>query len=178
MTPADSTGEDKQKLTIGQGYDVHRYGGSRSLILGGIPIPTDLRVEAHSDGDVLLHAIMDALLGAAALGDIGELFPPDDDRYEGVSSAVLLDIVLGRLRQKNMHPLHLDCTIVAQKPKVAPYREQIRKNVARVLSLPLESVNIKATTEEKLGFTGRTEGIKAMAIVLCHTIPSPRKEFA
>ncbi|MCR5813959.1 MAG: 2-C-methyl-D-erythritol 4-phosphate cytidylyltransferase [Desulfovibrio sp.] len=152
---------------LGQGYDVHRYGGSRPLILGGVPIATDLTVEAHSDGDVLLHAIMDALLGCAALGDIGDHFPDSDPRFAGISSSLLLNQVLTLLSQKKLLPLHLDATVIAQKPRIAPYKEQIRKNLCRLLALDSDAVNIKATTEEKLGFTGRLEGIKASCVVLC-----------
>ena len=152
---------------LGQGYDVHRFGGTRPLLLGGVPIATELTIEAHSDGDVLLHALMDALLGCAALGDIGDHFPDTDPRYSGISSAVLLDRVLSLLSQKKLVPLHLDATVIAQKPRIAPYKEQIRKNLCRLLALDCDAVNIKATTEEKLGFTGRMEGIKASCVVLC-----------
>ena len=154
-------------LAIGHGYDVHRFGGKRPCVLGGVPIPTDLTVDAHSDGDVLLHAIADALLGAAALGDIGDLFPPSDPRFDGISSGVLLDIVVQRVKAKGLTPIHLDCTIIAQKPKIAPYRAEMRANIARLLDLPEDALSVKATTEEKLGFTGRVEGIKAEAVVLC-----------
>ncbi len=171
----DETNHEMKKITeaaqtgfsIGQGYDVHRFGGSRPLVLGGVPIPTDKTIEAHSAGDVLLHAIADALLGAAAMGDIGDLFPPDAPRFDGISSGILLDKVVLLLKEKGICPVHIDCTVIAQKPKIAPYRTQICTNVARLLCLPRESVNIKATTEEKLGFTGRCEGIKAQAVVLC-----------
>ncbi len=159
-------------LRIGQGYDVHRFGGNRPFVLGGVPIPTDITIEAHSDGDVLLHAIADALLGAAALGDIGDLFPPDDPQFDGISSGILLDRVLLHLKEKGIYPLHADCTVIAQRPKIAPYRAQICANVAGLLGLSRESVNIKATTEEKLGFTGRGEGIKATSVVLCQKMIS------
>ncbi|MBQ7457031.1 MAG: 2-C-methyl-D-erythritol 2,4-cyclodiphosphate synthase [Desulfovibrio sp.] len=162
-----------QHLTVGQGYDVHRYGGARPMVLGGIPIPGPITIDAHSDGDVLVHAIMDALLGALALGDIGDHFPPTDPTYEGISSMLLLDMVLNLCKQAHLTILHLDATIIAQKPTIAPYREQIRKNLANALNLPRDSINIKATTEEKLGFTGHLEGIKAQAVVLCQKNPDP-----
>ena len=159
--------EPMPSLICGQGYDVHRFGGTRPLILGGVKLPTNLTVAAHSDGDVLLHALMDALLGAGALGDIGQHFPDSDPEYAGISSAVLLDHVLTLLRNKKIFPTHIDATIIAEKPKIAPYREQIRLNIARLLTLPKESVNIKATTEETLGFTGRLEGLKAICLATC-----------
>lgn len=154
-------------IICGQGYDVHRYGGNRPLILGGVPIPSDLQIVAHSDGDVLLHALMDALLGAAGLGDIGQHFPDQDKQFENISSAVLLDQVITLLNEKKIQPIHVDATIIAQKPKIAPFRDLIRSNMARLLTLSKEHVNIKATTEELLGFTGRCEGIKAQCIVTC-----------
>ncbi|MBR3664660.1 MAG: 2-C-methyl-D-erythritol 4-phosphate cytidylyltransferase [Desulfovibrio sp.] len=154
-------------MRLGQGYDVHRFGGSRPLLLGGVPIASDLTIEAHSDGDVLLHAIMDALLGCAALGDIGDHFPDADPAYAGISSSLLLDRVLELLSQKKLVPLHLDATVICQKPRISPYKEQIRKNISRLLGLGCDAVNIKATTEEKLGFTGRVEGIKASCVILC-----------
>ncbi|MBO4369714.1 MAG: 2-C-methyl-D-erythritol 4-phosphate cytidylyltransferase [Desulfovibrio sp.] len=156
-------------MTIGQGYDVHRFGGTRPIILGGVPIPSPLMIAAHSDGDVLLHALMDALLGAACAGDIGQHFPDTDPRFAGISSSILLDRVRGILLEKQIEPIHLDATIIAERPKIAPYRAQIAANIARLLALPTHAVNIKATTEEGLGFTGRQEGIKAQAIVLCRT---------
>lgn len=159
----------------GMGYDVHRYGPGRPLKLGGVPIPEGPEVVAHSDGDVLLHALMDALLGCAGLGDIGRHFPDSQARFEGISSAVLLDHVLEMLRQAKVTLCHADLTIVAQKPRLSPFREEIRKNVARLLGLDKAHVNLKATTEEGLGFTGRVEGIKAYAVVsaLSDAAPSP-----
>ncbi len=155
-------------FVVGMGYDVHRYGDGRPMVLGGVPI-TDagLQVVAHSDGDVLLHALMDALLGCAALGDIGLLFPDSDVAFEGASSVRLLETVLALVRQKGIEPVHADLTIIAQRPKISPWRERIRLNIARLLSLTDGDVNIKATTEEGLGFTGRIEGIKASAVVTC-----------
>lgn len=148
----------------GLGYDVHRYGTGRPLKLGGVAIPGGCEVIAHSDGDLLLHALMDSLLGMASLGDIGRHFPDSDAKYEGISSAILLDEVLGLLSRAQVKICHVDLTVVAQKPKLAPYAEEIRANVARLLGLPKISVNFKATTEEKLGFTGTCEGIKAYAL--------------
>ena len=153
---------------VGMGYDVHRYGEGRPMVLGGVSI-TDagLQVIAHSDGDVLLHALMDALLGCAALGDIGRLFPDSDDAFDGASSVRLLETVLALIRQKGLEPVHADLTVIAQRPKISPWRERIRDNIARLLALTNDDVNIKATTEEGLGFTGRIEGIKASAVVTC-----------
>ncbi len=155
----------KARFCVGHGYDVHLFGSGRPLKLGGIAIPNAPEIVAHSDGDVLLHALMDALLGCAGLGDIGEHFPDSDSRFAGISSALLLDHVLDLLREKAVIPCQVDLTVVAQKPHIAPWKMGIRRNVARLLSLGQESVNIKATTEEGLGFTGRMEGIKAYAVV-------------
>jgi len=148
----------------GFGYDVHRFGSGRPLILGGTRIPGNYEVVAHSDGDVMLHALMDALLGMAALGDIGQHFPDSDMQYEGISSSVLLDRVVEMLETANVRICHADLTVVAQKPRLAPFAEEIRRNVARLLGLSVNSVNFKATTEEKMGFTGRGDGIKAYAL--------------
>jgi len=151
---------------IGFGYDVHRYGGDRELMLGGVHIDgTDLKVAAHSDGDVLLHAVMDAMLGLTTKGDIGTLFPDKDPAFDGISSAILLSHVKTVLLQEGIELTHVDCTVVAQRPKVSPQRIVIRKNIARLLGLAQEAVSVKATTEEKLGFTGSLEGIKAYAVV-------------
>ena len=152
-------------VRTGMGYDVHRYGQGRPMRLGGVSIPGAPEVLAHSDGDVLLHALADALLGCACLGDIGQHFSDRDPQYEGISSAILLHQVLDMVRKAGCTPSHVDMTIVAQVPKLAPYREEIKKNVARLMGLPASSVNLKATTEEHLGFTGRSEGIKAYAVV-------------
>ncbi len=151
----------------GFGYDVHAYGGNRPLILGGVPIPSPVTVSAHSDGDVLLHALIDAILGCAGRGDIGTLFPDSDPRYAGIESGVLLSEVLRLAFRDGLAIVHADMTVVAQAPKIAPHREQIAANVARLLALPVSSVNVKATTEEKLGFTGEKKGIKAYAVVTC-----------
>ena len=153
-------------LRIGQGYDVHRLVGDRKLILGGVDIPWERGLLGHSDADVLTHAVMDALLGAAGLGDIGRMFPDSDPRYEGVSSLILLERVAERLGEVGFSPVNVDATVVAQRPKLAGYIGQMRANLAECLSLPVEQVNIKATTEEHLGFTGAEEGIAAQAIAL------------
>lgn len=149
----------------GYGYDVHAYGGNRPLTLGGVEIGGDLLVSAHSDGDVLLHALMDAILGCLAAGDIGHLFPDNDPRFDGISSVVLLDHVMTMAAEAGLCICHVDLTVIAQKPKLAPHAEAIRRNVARLLDLPLEHVAFKATTEEKLGFTGELKGLKAVALV-------------
>ena len=151
----------------GFGYDVHRYGGGRPFILGGVPIATELTLAAHSDGDVLLHALMDALLGCLGEGDIGRHFPDTDSSLEGCSSGLLLAEVLRIAEQKGIQICHADCTVVAQAPKISAYREHIQKNIASLLRLPKNSVGIKATTEEGLGFTGEKHGIKAYAVVAC-----------
>ena len=158
-------GRQTEIQCTGFGYDAHRFGGERPLRIGGVAIPADLQIAAHSDGDVLLHSLMDAMLGCASLGDIGTHFPDSSAAYEGISSAILLDHVLAMLAEARTTLTHVDLTVVAQKPKLAPYAAQIRKNVARLLDLPLAAVNFKATTEEKMGFTGRLEGIKAYSIV-------------
>lgn len=149
----------------GYGYDVHAYGGNRPLTLGGVETGGEYLVLAHSDGDVLLHALMDAILGCFAGGDIGRLFPDNDPAFDNVSSSVLLDRVLTLAAEANVRLVHVDLTVVAQKPKLAPKADAIRRNVARLLDLPLDHVAFKATTEEKLGFTGELKGIKAVALV-------------
>ena len=153
-------------MRIGMGYDVHKLVKDRKLILGGVNIPYEKGLLGHSDADVLIHAIMDALLGAAALGDIGKHFPDNDDSYKGISSMFLLEKVAGIL-EDNMYVVgNIDATIIAQKPKLAPYREQMIKNVAKALNINENQVCIKATTEEGLGFTGEGLGISSQAIVL------------
>lgn len=149
----------------GFGYDVHRYGGERPFILGGVPIATNITIAAHSDGDTLLHALIDALLGCIGGGDIGTLFPDSDPAYAGISSGLLLAEVLERTRRAGLVLYHVDMTLVAQAPKIAPHREAIARNVAKLLELPVAFVNVKATTEEKLGFTGDKKGLKAIAVV-------------
>ncbi|MDR2573817.1 MAG: 2-C-methyl-D-erythritol 4-phosphate cytidylyltransferase [Desulfovibrio sp.] len=157
--------EPARRPCTGMGHDVHRYGPGRPLILGGVRIPNGPEVEAHSDGDVLLHALMDALLGCAGLGDIGLHFPDSEARFENISSSALLSEVLQMTRRSGVFPTHADVTIVAQRPRISPWREEIHNNVARLLSLPGECVNIKAGTEEGMGFIGRGEGIKVYVVV-------------
>lgn len=149
----------------GMGYDVHRYAPGRPMKLGGILIPSGPEVVAHSDGDVLLHALTDAVLGCAGLGDIGQHFSDKDPRFDNISSSLLLDQALDMARQAGVRLCHADLTVIAQTPRLAPYREEIKKNIARLLALPPSCVNVKASTEEGLGFTGRAEGIKAYAVV-------------
>ncbi len=158
--------EMDMRLCCGFGYDVHRYGGDRPFILGGVPIPTDIRIQAHSDGDTLFHALMDALLGCIGGGDIGGMFPDSDPNYAGISSGLLLAEVRERCLRAGLELHHADITITAQAPRIAPHRELIAKNVATLLHLPPQSVNVKATTEEGLGFTGEKKGIKVMAQVV------------
>jgi 2-C-methyl-D-erythritol 2,4-cyclodiphosphate synthase len=153
-------------LRIGHGYDVHRLVSGRKLILGGVGIPFEKGLDGHSDADVLTHAVMDALLGAAAMGDIGKLFPDSDDRYLGVSSLLLLNAVGERLRAAGWRPGNIDATIVAQRPKLASYTDAMRENIARELGIAPDDVSVKATTEERLGFTGSGEGIAAHAVCL------------
>ena len=150
---------------VGFGYDVHRYGGDRPLKLGGVPIPTDIAVFAHSDGDVLLHALTDAILGCLGAGDIGMHFPDNNPAHDNASSGMLLAEVLRMAEQAGLSLHHVDCTVVAQVPKIGPHRALIAKNIAAMLHLPPASVNVKATTEEHLGFTGEKMGIKAYAVV-------------
>ena len=153
-------------MRIGHGYDVHRLVEGRKCIIGGVDIPHTMGLLGHSDADVLIHAICDALLGAANLGDIGKHFPDTDDKYKGISSMSLLSCVYSLLSQNGYSVVNLDATLVLQKPKVAPYIEKMRSNIAFVLNVPVEAVNVKATTEEKLGFTGREEGVSAHAVAL------------
>lgn len=153
-------------LRIGQGYDVHRLQAGRKLILGGVEIPFSLGLDGHSDADVLVHAIMDALCGAAKLGDIGKLFPDTDPQYSGISSIILLKNVGEKLEEKGFLIVNIDATLIAQAPKVAPYRQQMEQNIANALNLSLDQLNIKATTEEHLGFTGDGSGMAAKAVVL------------
>ena len=153
-------------MRIGQGYDVHRLVSGRKLILGGVEIPHTLGLLGHSDADVLTHAVMDALLGAAALGDIGKHFPDTDETYRGADSMIPLQAVAKRLAEAGYRVVNIDATVIAQKPKLAPYIETMRKNIADRLGIELSAVSVKATTEEKLGFTGTEEGIAATAVCL------------
>ena len=151
-------------MRIGHGYDVHRLTEGRRLILGGVDVPYEKGLDGHSDADVLVHAVMDALLGAAALGDIGKLFPDNDERYLGCSSIGLLQQVAERLEREGYGVGNIDATIVAQRPKLAPFTQQMRCNIAEALGTELSRVSVKATTEEHLGFTGSGEGIAAHAV--------------
>ena len=153
-------------MRVGMGYDVHRLTEGRDLILGGVKIDWEKGLLGHSDADVLIHAVMDALLGAAALGDIGKHFPDTDPAYKGISSVKLLVHVAELLKENGYTIGNIDATIIAQKPKMAPHIPQMRKNMAEAMGIPESSLNIKATTEEGLGFTGRQEGISAQAICL------------
>lgn len=153
-------------MRIGHGYDVHRLVEGRSLILGGVCIPFEKGLDGHSDADVLTHAVMDALLGAAAMGDIGKLFPDTDDRYLGADSIALLREVDRRLTEAGYRLGNLDVTVIAQRPKLAPYINQMRQTLAAALRTELQNVSVKATTEEHLGFTGSGEGIAAHAVCL------------
>ena len=153
-------------MRIGHGYDVHRLAEGRELILGGVKIPYHLGLLGHSDADVLTHAVMDSLLGAAALGDIGKLFPDTDEAFRGISSLKLLAVVRDRIRDAGYAVENIDATVIAQRPKLSPYIGEMRQTLADVLGLSLDRVSIKATTEERLGFTGREEGISAYAVVL------------
>lgn len=154
-------------IRIGLGVDVHALEKGRPLILGGLRIDYPLGLAGHSDADVLVHAIMDALLGAAALGSIGELFPDSDPKYKDVDSMLLLKEVLDRLHQKELRIQQLDCVLMAQEPKLAPYQHKIRKNLAAKMGLDIDLIGLKATTTESLGFIGRKEGIMAQVVVLC-----------
>lgn len=153
-------------LRIGHGYDVHRLTEGRKLILGGVELPFEKGLLGHSDADVLLHAVMDALLGAAGLGDIGGHFPDTDEAYRGVSSMLLLRRTMEKLRDEGYAVVNVDATVIAQAPKIAPYLEEMRRNIAGVLDVPVRQVNVKGTTEEKLGFTGSGAGIAAHAVCL------------
>ena len=157
-------------MRIGQGYDVHRLVEGRKLIIGGVDIPYEKGLLGHSDADVLLHAVMDVLLGAAALGDIGQHFPDSDERYKGISSIALLKEV-GKILQENGYMIeNIDSTVIAQRPKLLPYRPQMAENIAAALGIEKEQVSVKATTEEGLGFTGTGEGISAQAIALLSSV--------
>ena len=153
-------------MRIGSGYDVHKLVENRKLIIGGVDIPYERGLLGHSDADVLTHSIMDALLGAAALGDIGKHFPDSDDKFKGISSIKLLKEVFYLLDGKGYSIINIDTTIVAQKPKMLPYIYNMRRNIAQALGIDIDQINIKATTEEGLGFTGSGEGISATSICL------------
>lgn len=153
-------------LRIGHGYDVHQFAEGRRCILGGVDVPSERGLLGHSDADVLAHALADAVLGAARLGDIGKLFPDDDPAYEGADSLVLLSHVAALVRREGFSIVDVDCTVAAQAPKLAPYREQMRQNLSAALGVPVDNVGVKATTTEHLGFVGRKEGIAAWAVAL------------
>ncbi len=153
-------------MRIGHGYDVHRLKAGRKLILGGVDVPYELGLDGHSDADVLLHAVMDALLGAAALRDIGMLFPDRDPQYKGISSMLLLDEVIRRIHEKGYRVGNVDVTLIAQRPKLKDHIPQMIQNLARALCVELDRVNVKATTEEHLGFTGSGEGMACHAVCL------------
>ncbi|HBK68657.1 MAG TPA: bifunctional 2-C-methyl-D-erythritol 4-phosphate cytidylyltransferase/2-C-methyl-D-erythritol 2,4-cyclodiphosphate synthase [Firmicutes bacterium] len=158
--------EEKTMLRVGQGFDVHKLVSGRRLVLGGVEIPSELGLEGHSDADALIHAVIDALLGATGEGDIGELFPDTDPVYQGIDSQLLLRKVMDRLKGAGVKPINIDATVIAQYPKIAPYRQEMRENLATLLGLSLKEINIKATTTEKLGFTGRKEGIAVQVVAL------------
>ena len=157
-------------LRIGHGFDVHAFAEGRRLILGGVDVPGERGLAGHSDADVVAHALMDAVLGALREGDIGKLFPDNDPAYEGADSLVLMRRVADLARERGWRVADADCTIVAQAPKLAPYREQMRANMAAALGVPVEAVGVKATTTERLGFVGREEGIAAWAVALLERI--------
>ncbi len=162
-------------MRIGMGYDVHRLTEGRKLIMGGVEIPYEKGLLGHSDADVLLHAIMDALLGAAALGDIGKHFPDTDPAYKGISSVRLLEHVGALLQENHFLIENIDATIIAQAPKMRPHIDRMRENIARALGIEASQVNVKATTEEGLGFTGTGEGISAQAVCM---LTSPRELYS
>lgn len=157
-------------MRIGTGYDVHRLTDNRKLILGGVDIPYSMGLDGHSDADVLIHAIMDAMLGALALGDIGKHFPDNNDKYKGISSIILLK-ECGRIIKENGYKIgNIDSTVIAQAPKLAPYIEKMRQNIAEALDCEINRISVKATTEEHLGFTGRKEGISAQAVCILEVL--------
>lgn len=166
LNTQQSSDKEATSMRIGHGFDVHAFGGKGPLIIGGVSIPFDKGFIAHSDGDVALHALMDALLGAAAMGDIGTLFPDTNPEFRGVDSRHLLRDVWGRLKQKEYRLVNVDVTLIAQEPKIQPYVLAMRKNIAADLGCDLDAVNVKASTTEKLGFTGRGEGIACEAVAL------------
>ncbi len=151
---------------IGIGYDVHRLEEGYRLVIGGVEIPYTKGLKGHSDADVLIHAICDAILGALSLGDIGEHFPDSDDRFRGISSLILLKEVNRIVNENGYQVVNVDSTVVAQRPKLSPYKEEMRKNISEVLGISINSVSVKATTTEGLGFEGREEGISAQAVAL------------
>ena len=159
-------GEMLPEIRVGSGVDVHAFGPGDAVVLGGVRVPHERGVLAHSDGDVLLHALVDALLGAAGLGDIGQHFPDSDARWRGADSRQFVTESLRLVRERGWQPVNADLTLLAERPRLAPWREAIRDSVAGLLELPADAVNLKATTTEKLGFLGRGEGLMAQATVL------------
>lgn len=157
-------------MRIGNGYDVHKLVEGRKLILGGVDVPYEKGLLGHSDADVLIHAIMDALLGACALGDIGKLFPDSDAEFKDISSVLLLKKVAEVLKRENYTIINIDSIVAAQKPKLAPYIQEMRSNIANALEIPVDCVSVKATTTEHLGFEGRGEGISSYAVCLLENI--------
>ena len=153
-------------IRVGHGYDVHRFAENRDLFLGGVKIDYEMGLLGHSDADVLLHAVSDALLGAAALGDIGQHFPDSDERYKGIDSMILLRHVVALLKEKGYSVVNVDATVIAQKPKIGKYTRQMAENIAAACGVDADRINVKATTEENLGFTGRLEGISSHAVCL------------
>ncbi len=156
------------KFRVGHGYDVHRYAEGRKLILGGVDVPYEKGLDGHSDADVVVHAIMDSLLGAAALGDIGQHFPDNDEKYKGADSLKLLTAVSGMIRNSGYEIGNIDATIIAQEPKLRRFIDDMRENIAAAMKTDISSVSIKATTEEKLGFTGKLEGVSAHSVCLIY----------
>jgi len=159
-------------MRVGSGFDVHAFGPGDTLVLGGVRIPHSHGIVAHSDGDVLLHALVDALLGAAGLGDIGQHFPDSDPQWRGADSGQFVSHALQLLARRGQRVLNADLTLLAQTPRIAPWREEIRRSIARALALSETCVNLKATTTEHLGFLGRSEGLAAMATVLIDELPA------
>ena len=157
-------------MRIGHGYDVHAFAPGRKCILGGVEVPSELGLLGHSDADVLVHALMDAILGALREGDIGKLFPDDDPAYEGADSIKLLERVAALAAERGFRIVDCDCTVAAQAPKLAPYREQMRARMAAAMGIPVDAVGVKATTTERLGFVGRKEGIEAWAVALLERV--------
>jgi len=153
-------------MRIGQGFDAHRFAPGRPLVLGGVRIPYEFGLAAHSDGDVLIHALCDALLGAAALGDIGRHFPDSDPAYKGADSRKLLRAVVTKLAAEGFRPYNVDLTVIAERPKISPHVDEMRANLAADLDIPLDRINVKGTTTEAMGFTGRREGVAALAVAL------------
>ncbi|HEY8392995.1 MAG TPA: 2-C-methyl-D-erythritol 2,4-cyclodiphosphate synthase [Capillibacterium sp.] len=168
----EKEGREEPRLRVGQGFDVHPLVAGRRLVLGGETIPSPVGLAGHSDADVLIHALIDGILGASGAGDLGELFPDTDPAFKDIDSTILLRKVLARLEPAGWRPVNVDVTVIAQEPKLAPYRNAIRTRLATILGLPVTAVNVKATTTEGLGFTGRREGIAAQAVVLLEAPPA------